>query len=131
MRAQGDLQTKLIDRFSSSDELLAYLQSPAGKALREMPVVTTASTARGMDAPLGRIFWSLQAGSVLSAAGAGMLFVSGRDLLLAPTLFAIGTVVLTVGIGFIASAAISYLLSQRLGLVQSMSTRYGGEAPGS
>jgi hypothetical protein len=130
-RAQGELQTKLIDRFASSDELLAYLQSPAGKALREMPAITTTATARGMDAPLSRIFWSLQAGSVLSAAGAGMLFVSGREPLLAPPLFAIGTVILTIGVGFIASAAISYLLSQRLGLVQPMSTRYGGEAPGS
>jgi hypothetical protein len=131
MRAQGDLQTKLIDRFSSSDELLAYLQSPAGRALREMPVITATAGTRGMDAPLSRIFWSLQAGSVLSAAGAGLLFVADRDPLLAPPLFAIGTVVLTIGIGFIASAAISYFLSQRLGLVQSMSTRYGGEAPGS
>jgi hypothetical protein len=130
-RAQGELQTKLIDRFASSDELLAYLQSPAGKALREMPAITTTATARGMDAPLSRIFWSLQAGSVLCAAGAGMLFVSGREPLLGPPLFAIGTVVLTIGVGFIASAAISYLLSQRLGLVQTMSTRHGGEAPGS
>jgi hypothetical protein len=129
MRAQGDLQTKLIDRFSSSDELLAYLQSPAGKALREMPVIT-ATASRGMDAPLSRIFWSLQAGAVLAAAGAGMLFVSDREPLLGPPLFAIGTVVLTIGIGFIASAAISYFLSQRLGLVSTMSTRYGGEAPG-
>ena len=37
MRAQTELNTKLIDRFSSSEELLAYLQSPAGKALTEAP----------------------------------------------------------------------------------------------
>ena len=31
MRAQTELNTKLIDRFSSSDELLAYLQIPGRK----------------------------------------------------------------------------------------------------
>src|SRR5688500_9840634 len=35
MRAQNDLNTKLIDRFASSEDLLAYLQSPQGKVLTE------------------------------------------------------------------------------------------------
>jgi len=50
--------------------------------------------------------------------------------MVAPTIFAFGTVVLTVGLGFLASSLISFLLSQRLGLVRSLSARYGGEAPG-
>src|SRR5688500_13930046 len=35
MKAQNDLNTKLIDRFASSEDLLAYLQSPQGKVLTE------------------------------------------------------------------------------------------------
>lgn len=134
MKAQSDLNTKLIDRFAASDELLAYLQSAPGKALTEAPTLPQPAV-RGMDAPLGRIFWSLQAGSVMAFAGAGLLFVSGRmreDVaVVAPTLFAFGTVVLTIGIGFLASSAISFFLSQRLGLVRPLSARYSGEAPGS
>ena len=132
-KAQNELNNKLIDRFAASDELLAYLHSAQGKALTDSPALPQ-TAARTMDAPLGRIFWSLQAGSVLGFAGAGLLFVSGRlrdDMwMVAPTIFAFGTVVLTVGLGFLASSLISFLLSQRLGLVRSLSTPHSGEAPG-
>jgi hypothetical protein len=134
MKAQADLNTKLIDRFASSDELLAYLQTPQGRALTEAPVVPQ-RVARAMDAPLGRIFWSLQAGSVITFAGAGILFAASRmrnefTVLNAP-FTAFGTVVLTVGIGFVISAAVSYLLSQRLGLVRPAPDRMTDEAAGS
>ena len=77
MRAQTELNTKLIDRFSSSDELLAYLQSPAGKALIEPAAVPQAGPRpMPMNAPLSRIFWSLQSGIVVSTLGAGLIFVS-------------------------------------------------------
>jgi hypothetical protein len=134
MRAQTELNTKLIDRFASSDELLAYLQSPQGKTLTEAPALPQPA-ARAMDAPLGRIFWSLQAGAVIAFGGAGILFAASRMrdelAVVAPTLLAFGTVVLTVGVGFLVSSAISYLLSQRLGLVRPMAARMSGEAPGS
>ncbi len=132
LRAQSDLQTKLIDRFSSSDDLIAYLQSPAGKALTEAPVVPQAA-ARPMSAPLSRIFWSLQSGIVASALGLGLIVVS--RLVAAPEfadfLSGVGIVVLMIGIGFAVSAAVSYVLSQRLGLVRPLTNGFGGEAPGS
>lgn len=131
-RAQSTLNTKLIDRFSSSEELLAYLQSPAGKGLTEMPSLPQPSAYRGMHAPLGRIFWSMQVGTVLMAAGAGLLFISSRineDVRTA--FFALGTFVLTVGVGFVVSSVISYFLSQRLGLIPPMAGRFNSEAPGS
>ena len=132
MRAQNELQTKLIDRFSSSDDLIAYLQSPAGKALTEAPVMPQTS-ARPMNAPLSRIFWSLQSGIVAGALGLGLIIVSRVTATVEFQNFlnGVGIVVLMIGIGFTMSAAVSYFLSQRLGLVQSLSTRYSGEAPGS
>jgi hypothetical protein len=130
MRAQTDLHTKLIDRFSSSDELIAYLQSPAGKMLTEAPALPQAAP-RPMNAPLGRIFWSLQSGIVVGALGSGLIFVSTSVLNyeVRQFLYGVGIVVLTIGIGFAVSAAVSYVLSQRLGLVQSVSRRHSGEAP--
>ncbi len=132
MRAQNELQTKLIDRFSSSDDLIAYLQSPAGKALTEAPALPQAS-ARPMSAPLSRIFWSLQSGIVACALGLGLIIVSRVTATIEFQNFlnGVGIVVLMIGIGFTVSAAVSYFLSQRLGLVQSLSARYSGEAPGS
>jgi len=134
VKAQAELNTKLIDRFASSEDLLAYLQSPQGKLLTESPTLPHLAAARTMDAPLSRIFWSLQAGAVLAFAGIGMVFVSTRmtgELELArPPIFAFGTVILTIGIGFLVSSIISFLLSQRLGLVKPLSERFSGEAPG-
>ena len=134
MKAQADLNTKLIDRFASSEDLLAYLQSPQGKSLTGAPALPQPA-ARMMDAPLNRIFWSLQAGAVLAFGGAGFVFVSSRltgDVQeVTPVIFAFGIVVLTIGIGFLVSSVIAFLLSQRLGLVRSLSTRFSGEAPGS
>ena len=134
MRAQTELNTKLIDRFSSSDELLAYLQSPAGKALIEPAVVPHAGPrAMPMNAPLSRIFWSLQSGIVVSTLGTGLIIVSRGVATdeFAQLLYGVGIVVLTIGLGFAISAAVSYVLSQRLGLIQSLSARFSGEAPGS
>ena len=131
LRTQTDLHTKLIDRFSSSEELLAYLQSPAGKLLTDAPALPQ-TAPRAMSAPLNRIFWSVQVGIIIGALGAGLVYVSrNADPEVSPFLNGVGIVVLTVGIGFTVSAVVSYFLSQRLGLVQSITTRLNGEAPGS
>jgi hypothetical protein len=131
IKAQNDLNTKLIDRFASSEDLLAYLQSPQGKMLTEAPALPQAA-ARTMGAPLSRIFWSLQSGIVLGALGAGLILVSGTAGEPEVTTFlnGVGIVVLMIGVGFAVSAVVSYFLSQRLGLVQSLSARYSGETPG-
>ena len=120
-RMQMEIQTKLVDRFAGSEELLAYLQSPAGRGLADLRALPVGATAapRSMDAPLGRIFWSLQSGIVLAAAGVGLLVVGGRLSTeeLSQPFASMGVLALAVGVGFVASAGISYLISQRLGLV--------------
>jgi len=130
MKAQSDLNTKLIDRFASSEELLAYLQSPQGKLLTDAPALPHAAP-RAMGAPLSRIFWSMQSGIVLGALGAGLITVSSTagEPEVTTFLSGVGIVVLMIGIGFAVSAVVSYFLSQRLGLVQSLSRRYSGDTP--
>ena len=133
MRAQTELNTKLIDRFSSSEELLGYLQSPAGKTLIEPAALPHAfPQPMLMNAPLSRIFWSLQSGIVVGALGAGLIIVSSTAMIfeLQQVLRGAGIVLLLIGVGFTISAAVSFFLSQRLGLVQPMSARFSGEAPG-
>jgi hypothetical protein len=120
-RMQMDMHTKLIDRFSGSDELLAYTQSPLGRGLVDFQVqpITSSSGPRMMNPPLGRIFWSVQWGIVLAAAGLGLLLVGARvnmDELSLP-LSGMGVLALAVGVGFVLSAGISYVISQRLGLL--------------
>jgi hypothetical protein len=130
MKAQNELNTKLIDRFASSEDLLAYIQSPQGKALTEGPILPQAAP-RAIGAPLSRIFWSLQSGIVLGALGGGLIVVSSTagEPEAVTFLHGVGVVILMIGIGFAVSAVVSYLLSQRLGLVQALPARYSGDAP--
>jgi hypothetical protein len=130
IKAQNELNTKVIDRFASSEDLLAYLQSPQGKMMTEAPALPAAAP-RSIGAPLSRIFWSLQSGIVLGALGAGFMVVSSsasEEPELATFLNGIGIVVLMIGIGFAVSAVASYFLSQRLGLVQPLSARYSEDS---
>src|SRR5688572_17784449 len=117
MKAQNDLNIKLIDRFASSEDLLAYIQSPQGKALTEGPIMPQAAP-RAIGAPLSRIFWSMQSGIVLGALGGGLMVVSGttNEVEVGTFLRGVGVVVLMIGLGFAVSAVVSYVLSQRLGL---------------
>jgi hypothetical protein len=118
-QTQSEVHNKILDRFGSSEELLAYVRSPAGtKFLESAPIPLHADTAT-IGAPLSRILWSIQLGVVVVAGAVGMLFVSGRfDKETAQGMFAMGAIGFCIGAGFIASAAISLVVSRRLGLWQ-------------
>lgn len=113
---QTDVHSKLLDRFTSNDELLAYLQSPAGKKFFEMAPIPLEAGPRPMSAPVGRIFFSVQVGLVLIAAGVGFDLVSQRATAGAPALYGIGVIALLIGIAMVLSGGIFYLLSRRFGL---------------
>jgi hypothetical protein len=117
-RVQTEVHTKLLDRFSSNEELMAYINTTAGKKFLEAaPIPVQEAAPSQITAPLNRVLWSLQAGVVLGAASLGMVVVSwSADKEVAGALTSFGILGLAVGIGFIASAGISLFLSRRLGL---------------
>jgi hypothetical protein len=125
-KVQSEVHTKLMDRFTANEDLLAYIQTPVGRRFLEsgpLPVEAP-SQARPVGAPYMRILWSVQTGLVLAAAGFGLLFVSGRVIQeVSEVFFAVGVLALAVGVGFVVSAAASLLLSQRLGLLGAGSAR--------
>lgn len=115
---QTDMHNKLLDRFAGTQELLAYVQSPAGRRFLEAAPIITETGGRPTAAPLNRILWSVQAGVVLVAGGLGFQFVSGSIIEeVAQGLWMIGVVGAAFGAGFILSGAVSYVLSRRLGLL--------------
>ena len=121
-RIQTEVHTKLLDRLTSNEDLLAYIQSPAGKRFLESAPIPVDIGPRSISAPVGRILWSVQAGVVLAAGGFGLLYVSGNVIEdVAPGIFAMGVLAVAFGAGFVASAGIAYLLSQRLGLLEASS----------
>jgi len=119
-KVQTEVHTKLLDRFTANEELLAYIQSPAGSRFLQSSPITLDAAPRSVGAPLGRILWSVQGGIVLVACGVGLLFVSGQvTALAAPTLHGLGVLGIALGLGFVISAIISFVISQRLGLIDS------------
>ena len=129
-KVQTDVHTKLLDLFTANDDLLAYIQSPAGsRFLQSSPIMLDAGP-RTVGAPLGRILWSVQGGVVLMAGGIGLQVVSGRvaDAASQP-LHALGVLGIALGLGFVISAIISFVISQRLGLIEPSSPTHRAESP--
>jgi len=118
-RVQTDVHTKLLDRFTANNDLLAYIQSPAGSKFLESSPIKLDAGPRSMGAPLGRILWSVQGGLVLVAGGIGLQVVSWRvaDDASQP-LHALGVLGIALGLGLVISAIISFVISQRLGLIE-------------
>jgi hypothetical protein len=121
-KIQTDAHHKIVDRLSSNEDLLAYMQSPTGQRFLTASLgVPSAEVAppQIVGAPFNRILWSVQAGIVLAAAGFGLL-MARRGVIdeVAQPLQVISILAIALGIGFVASAFASYLLSRQLGLVQ-------------
>jgi hypothetical protein len=118
--AQTEFHTKLVDRFTANNDLLSYVQSPAGARFLQSTPIALDAAPRSMGAPLGRILWSVQGGVVLIAAGIGLWIVGsrvGNDA--SQPLQGLGVIAIALGLGFAVSAAISFLISRRLGLIES------------
>ncbi len=131
-KVQTEVHTRLLDRFSSNEELMAYIATPAGsKFLSSAPIsLDSGSAPRAMNAPLSRIMWSVQAGFVLGAAGAGLMLASGRvaDDYGLP-LEIMGILAAALGVGFAVSAGVSFALSHKLGLLDRIPQRRPTDGP--
>jgi len=119
-KLQTEMQHKLLERFTSNEEMLAFIQTSAGQRFLESASMPAEQGPRALSAPVGRMLWSIQLGVVILAAGAGLEIVSYKlsDYADAVTGFQVaGGIVIALGIGFILSALGSYVLSRRLGLM--------------
>jgi hypothetical protein len=118
-KVQFDTHAKLLDRFTSNEDLLAYVQTPAGRRFLEATPIPMEDQPRAIAAPLSRILWSVQAGVVLAVAGLGLLYVSSRFTEEPAEFFmVIGVITIALGVGFMMSAVAAYALSRRLGLME-------------
>jgi hypothetical protein len=117
-KLQSEVHGKLIDKFTSNQELAAYMETDAGrKFLEAAPIPIGIEQGRRMPSAVARVLTPLQAGIVMVLLGIGLLTLrhAGPDMD-TPMLF-FGTIVLMPGIGFIISAGVSWLLAAKLGLM--------------
>jgi hypothetical protein len=124
-KIHSETHTKLLDRLTSNADLLAYMESPAGRRFLEAAPIPLGAGPRALSAPIGRILWSVQAGCVIAFAGAGLMYSSTR-FAADPTFneiglpfLVMGATAMAIGAGFVVSAVIAYGLSRRLGLLTS------------
>jgi len=115
-QTQSEVHNKILDRFGTASELLEYIKTPAGARFLESAPIPLYSETQRPGGPNPRILGSIQLGVIICATAAGFLFISTRFTKdAADGLFAIGVIALCIGLGFIASAIISLVLTRRLG----------------
>ena len=119
---QSEVHARLIDKFSTNQELAAYMETEAGKRFLEgAPVQMGLETAQRMPNAVARVLTPLQIGIVLALLGAGLLLLrhAGPDTY--EPMLVMGTVALMPGIGFILSAGVTWVLARRLGMLPAAS----------
>jgi hypothetical protein len=118
IQIQTEVHTKLLDRITNNQELLAYIETSAGRRFLEAPVPLVAAPSMNI-APVARILWSVQIGVVVVAAGVGFWIArtSVEDVDLASVFNVMGSLAMAIGVGFVVSAVSSWGLAQRMGLM--------------
>ncbi len=119
-RAVAEIHSRLLDKCGSNQDLIAYLESGAGRRFLE------SAGAEGPQ-PWYRILNAIQAGVVLSLVGIAELIIRSLEQNLDTSEFLLisGAVVLAIGVGFLISAVTSFVLSKSWGLLaHSQPSRY-------
>jgi hypothetical protein len=122
-KLQSEVHGRLIDKFSSSQELALYMGTEAGKRFLEAaPISAGIEPEQPVPNAVARVLTPLQIGIVLTLLGAGLFMLRhvGHDTEAPMLIF--GTVVLMPGLGFIISAAVTWVLAARLGLIPEIPT---------
>src|SRR5579872_525476 len=117
-KLQSEVHAKLIDRFSSSQELAAYMGTDAGRRFLEAaPIAVDPQKGPQVPSIVARVLTPLQIGVVLTLLGVGLLsirhYIPDGDV----PLLVFGILALMPGIGLMLAAGISWALASRLGLM--------------
>jgi hypothetical protein len=102
LKTQAETQRLLLDKFGSGPDLVAFLQSPAGKSFL-LPE---------RKDPRARVLAMITPAMVLLVVGLGMIGLT----IVAQGLMIPGVIILSLGVGFLVGGGISYSLAKRWGL---------------
>jgi len=117
-KLQTDVHNRLIERFGTSQEVLTYMSTEAGRRFLEgTPIAAGIERTSPVPSPVARVLTPLQIGVVMSLLGIGLLSLRHSVPDGAAPLLVLGVVVLMPGLGFIISAGITWALASHLGLM--------------
>jgi hypothetical protein len=106
---QSDVQSRLLQKLDTSQSLLAYMETPAGKQF-----VDGMGTER--VTPYERIISSTQAAIIITAFGVALLVLRAKLPFSDEAFTVFGTLAIALGVGFGVAAGASYFLSRSFGL---------------
>jgi hypothetical protein len=115
-RLQAEIQAKLVDKFGTTQDLLAYTDTETGKEFLR-------SLSLEQRSPYDRIIVAVQAGIISLFFGAALLFLRSRVSGAEEGFLVFGTIFVTLGIAFVLAAAASYSLSKSFGLLNRASAQ--------
>ena len=117
-KLQTEAHGKLIERFSTNQELLVYMDTEAGKRFLEAaPIPVDFGGDQKMPNAVARVLTPLQIGLVLALLGVGLIMLRHSIPEAAAPLLIFGVITLMPGLGFVLSAGITWALAGRLGLM--------------
>jgi hypothetical protein len=117
-KLQSEVHGRLIDKFSSAQELALYMETEAGKRFLEAaPITVGFEPEHRVPSAVARVLTPLQIGIVLSLLGAGFFLLRHASPEMENPMLLLGTVALMPGLGFIISAGVTWILAGRLGLM--------------
>jgi hypothetical protein len=117
-KLQSEVHGRLIDKFSTNQELAAYMGTEAGKRFLEAaPISAGIEPEQRVPNAVARVLTPLQIGIVLVLLGIGLIMLRHASPETELPMLIFGTVVLMPGLGFIISAAVTWVLAARLGLM--------------
>jgi hypothetical protein len=117
-KQQTDIHARLIDKFSTSQELAAYMETEAGRRfLQPTPMQMEGGVVQRMPNAVARVLTPVQIGTIMVLLGIGFLVLRHANPDAYVPMLITGTLVLMPGIGFILSAAVTWVLARRLGLM--------------
>jgi len=130
VKLQSEVHGKLIDRFTTSQELAAYMETEAGRRFLEAaPIPIDFETGQRVPVTVARVLTPLQVGIVLVLLGIGFFLLRSVSAEMQIPMLVLGTVSLMPGIGFILSAGASWVLAGRLGLMPDAAHFNGQDRP--
>ncbi|HKF47671.1 MAG TPA: hypothetical protein VKB38_09970 [Terracidiphilus sp.] len=117
-KLQSDVHGRLIDKFSTNQELAAYMQTEAGRRFLEAaPIPLNGEAPQRIPNAVSRVLTPVQIGVVLVLLGVGFLLLRHAGPDYETPMLVLGVLILMPGVGFILSAGITWILAQRLGLM--------------
>jgi hypothetical protein len=106
-RQQLQMQKHLLEKFSSAHDFAEFMQSPAGQKY-------VMSFSDQVTKPKNTILSSLRLGIVLLFVGPAFCAIANRSGEVRNVVWGLGVVIAMLGVGFLVSSAVSYLIARKV-----------------